>query len=182
MKNKMVSELISWVKALAIALIIVLVCRQFLITPSIVKGESMMPNLQDGDRIILSKISKIDRFDEIAFHAPDSKDNYVKRVIGLPGDQIQMNNDKLIINGKVYDEPYLNASKSQLPENQSFTYDFNLEDLTGETEVPEGKLFVLGDNRKLSKDSRIFGFISEESVIGDVKMRIWPLDSIEIIN
>jgi signal peptidase I len=182
MKSKVVAELISWFKALAIALIIVLVCRQFLITPSIVKGESMMPNLRDGDRIILSKVSKIERFDEIAFHAPDSEDNYVKRVIGLPGDTVEMSNDTLIINGEVYEEPYLDYYKAQLPANQSFTYDFNLEDLTGKPVVPDGQLFVLGDNRKVSKDSRSFGFITEESIIGDVKLRIWPLESFEIIN
>lgn len=182
MDNKLVRELLSWVKALLIAVVIVLLCRHFLITPSVVKGESMMPNLEDGDRIILSKISQIDRFDEIAFEAPDSNDNYVKRVIGFPGDTIEMKNDTLIINGKEYDEEYLSQAKSRLSDDELLTNNFTLYDLTGEEVVPEGKLFVLGDNRRISKDSRQFGFIDEESVIGDVKLRIWPLDAIGFIN
>ncbi|PWU68016.1 signal peptidase I [Gracilibacillus dipsosauri] len=182
MDNKFISELLSWLKALLIAVVIVLVCRHFLFTPSIVKGESMMPNLQDGDRIILSKISEIERFDEIAFEAPDSEDNYVKRVIGIPGDSIEMKNDHLFINGKEYKEDYLTAYKETLPEGESLTNDFTLYNLTGEETVPDGKFFVLGDNRRVSKDSRSFGFIDEESIIGDVKMRIWPLDSIGWIN
>ncbi|KAB8137910.1 signal peptidase I [Gracilibacillus oryzae] len=182
MENKFVAELLSWLKALLIAVVIVLLCRHFLITPSIVKGESMMPNLEDGDRIILSKISQIDRFDEIAFEAPDTADNYVKRVIGFPGETVEMKNDQLIIDGKVYEEEYLNDYKSKISAEENLTPDFTLYQLTGEEVVPEGMLFVLGDNRRVSKDSRSFGFITQESVIGDVKMRIWPLESFGFIN
>ncbi|UOQ84226.1 signal peptidase I [Gracilibacillus salinarum] len=182
MENKIVKEVLSWLKALLVALVIVLVCRHFLITPSVVKGESMMPNLHDGDRIILSKVSDIERFDEIAFEAPDSDDNYVKRVIGFAGDQIEMKDDKLYINGELYEETYLDEYKSVLSDGDQLTYDFTLEEITGSDTVPEGKLFVLGDNRRVSKDSRQFGFIDEDAVIGDVKMRIWPIDSFGIIN
>ncbi|MDL4841121.1 signal peptidase I [Aquibacillus rhizosphaerae] len=177
MNNLFLKEVLSWVKALVIALVIVMVCRHFLITPSIVKGESMMPNLQDGDRILLSKISKIERFDEIAFHAPDSEDNYVKRVIGLPGDEIEMKNDTLYINNEAYNEPYLKMYKEELSANQYLTNNFTLEELTNQKVVPKGHYFVLGDNRSVSKDSRSFGFIREDTVIGDVKMRIWPLNT-----
>ncbi|ENH96470.1 signal peptidase I [Gracilibacillus halophilus YIM-C55.5] len=182
MKNKFLAELFSWLKALAVALIIVLICRQFLITPSIVKGESMMPNLEDGDRIILSKISEINRFDEIAFKAPDTNDNYVKRVIGVPGDRVEMRNDQLYINGETYEEPYLQELKSHIPEGQVLTRDFELDDVTQHEVVPEGKYFVLGDNRRVSKDSRKFGYIDQEAIIGDVKFRIWPLDTFGMID
>lgn len=182
MQQSFTKELISWLKALLIAFIIVLLCRHFLITPSVVKGESMMPNLEDGDRIILSKISDIERFDEIAFKAPDSNDNYVKRVIGIPGDTIEMKNDQLYINDKSYEEPYLKEYKSLLTNNQQFTSDFTLEQITGEKEVPKGKFFVLGDNRNVSKDSRQFGFIDQDAVIGNVKLRIWPIDSIGLVD
>ncbi|WP_077624097.1 signal peptidase I [Sediminibacillus massiliensis] len=178
MKSNIKSEIFSWLKTISIAIIVVLVCRSFLITPSIVEGESMMPTLHDGDRIILSKIGKIERFDEIAFQAPDSSDAYVKRVIGLPGDTIEMRADTLLVNGQPIPEPYLKEFKGELAEGQYLTNNFTLKEITGETEVPEGKLFVLGDNRLISKDSRYFGFISQESVIGDVKLRIWPIESI----
>ncbi|WP_226035798.1 signal peptidase I [Aquibacillus saliphilus] len=182
MKSKMKEEVFSWIKAIVVALVIVLISRHFFIAPSIVKGESMMPSLHDGDRIIISKMTKIDRFDEIAFQAPDSDDNYVKRVIGLPGDEVVMKDDTLYINGKVYDEPYLDKHSNQLAHNEQLTENFNLEKLTGVEVVPEGSLFVLGDNRIHSKDSRYFGFISEESVIGDVKIKIWPLSDFGIPN
>ncbi|MDC3417089.1 signal peptidase I [Aquibacillus sp. 3ASR75-54] len=178
--NSIMEEILSWVKALAIALIIVLVVRQFLVTPSIVQGKSMEPNLHDGDRIILSKISKVNRFDEIAFRAPDADENYVKRVIGMPGDTIEMKDDTLYINGKAYEEPYLDSFKNQLEDGELLTNNFTLEEITGESVVPSGYYFVLGDNRFISKDSRVFGFISEESIIGDVKMRIWPLQNFGI--
>ncbi|WP_138418860.1 signal peptidase I [Aquibacillus sediminis] len=181
MKSELAKEVYSWIKALAIAFIIVFVVRQFLITPSIVNGESMLPSLEDGDRIIISKISRIDRFDEIAFHAPDSDENYVKRVIGVPGDTIEMKDDTLYINGKEYQEPYLDKYKERLGPEERLTDDFTLEEKTDHSVVPKGSFFVLGDNRWISKDSRYFGLISEDEIIGDVKMRIWPLDSFGFI-
>lgn len=173
----MLKEIFSWVKAILIAVIIVFVVREFLMITSIVMGDSMMPNLNDGDRIIISKISSIDRFDEIAFLAPDTDDNYVKRVIGLPGDEIKVENDYLYVNGETHDELYLEVFKASLGENQLMTKDFVLEQV-----VPEGQYFVLGDNRLISRDSREFGFISEESIIGKVSFRIWPLDAIGMTN
>ena len=154
-----IKEVVSWLKAILIALVIVFVVREFVMTPSIVNGESMMPNLQHGDRIIISKVTSIERFDEVAFHAPDADENYVKRVIGLPGDTVRMEDDVLYINERVYEEPYLDEFKQNLNAKQRLTDNFNL------VVVPEGKLFVLGDNRQVSRDSRRFGVISEESVI-----------------
>lgn len=170
-------ELLAWFKTLILAVMAVFILRHFFITPSIVEGESMMPSLQDGDRIIISKVSEIDRFDEIAFHAPDSSDNYVKRVIGLPGDEIRMVEDVLYINGEPTAEPYLAEAKANAPKSFLFTEDFTLYEVAGASQVPEGHLFVLGDNRAISKDSRYFGFISEKAVIGDVTIRIWPINS-----
>lgn len=181
MASRFISELYSWLKAVIIALIIVFVVREFLVTPSIVKGESMMPTLQDGDRIMISKISSIERFDEIAFHAPDANENYVKRVIGLPGDKIEIKDDVLYINGEAFQEPYLETYKRKINE-RLLTDNFTLEQVTGEVAVPDGHFFVLGDNRSISRDSRSFGFISQDAVIGEVKLRIWPLHAIEIIN
>ncbi|MBS4173844.1 signal peptidase I [Bacillus sp. FJAT-49736] len=179
-KNKK-KEIFSWIKSIVFAAIIVFVCRYFIFVPSIVVGQSMMPNLQDGNRIIVSKLSKIKRFDEIVFHAPDANEDYVKRVIGLPGDTVEMKNDILYINGKAYDEPYLNQYKKALPPMQKLTGDFSLQDSpTNSKTVPKGYFFVLGDNREISKDSRMFGFIRQSSVIGKVKIRFWPLNEIDI--
>jgi len=171
-------EFLSWVKAIVIAVVIAFLIREFLFTPSLVKGESMMPNLQDGNRLIVSKVSKLERSDEIIFHAPDADEDYVKRIIGLPGDTVEMKNDTLYINGKEVPETYLKESKAKLQEGEVFTPDFTLTEITGKKKVPADSLFVLGDNRPVSKDGRYFGFIKKDSVVGEVKARIWPLNEI----
>ncbi|SDC19357.1 signal peptidase I [Pelagirhabdus alkalitolerans] len=178
----MVNEIISWIKAIVISLVIVLVVREFVMTPSIVKGDSMLPNLSDGDRIIISKLHTINRFDEIAFMSPDTNDNYVKRVVGMPGDRVQIIDDILYINGTPYEEAYLDDLEAPLIEEGFFTRDFDLERDQGYQVVPEGFYFVLGDNRPISRDSRDFGIIEKDSVIGEVIFRIWPLEGVGTIN
>ncbi|MDU5335419.1 signal peptidase I [Enterococcus sp.] len=151
--------------------------RQFVFTPVVVKGDSMDPTLIDGERVIALKNTKVKRFDIVTFPAPDDEGkNYIKRVIGLPGDTVEYKNDKLYINDKEYDEPYLKEFKGKLDDDQPLTYDFNLEELFGSKTVPEGQLFVLGDNRRISKDSRIIGMIKEKDIMADVKFVFWPLD------
>ncbi|WP_419883319.1 signal peptidase I [Peribacillus sp. B-H-3] len=179
-KSPVFDEVLSWIKSALIALIIVVICRTYIFTPTLVKGESMMPNLQDGNCLIISKIGEPKRFDEVVFHATDSKDDYIKRVIGLPGDTVEMKNDTLYVNGIVYKEPYLNLGKKKLPFKEKYTGDFTLKEITGRTKVPKDSLFVLGDNRPISNDSRIFGFIPQKSVIGKVKLQVWPLSEIGI--
>lgn len=171
-------EALSVFKSVILAIIIVTLLRQFVFTPTTVRGESMLPTLEDGNRVILSKMTTIDRFDEVVFHATDSTDNYVKRVIGLPGDTVEMKNDVLYINEKAYDEPYLAEFKKGLQEEERLTEDFTLKNLTSEHTVPKGQMFVLGDNRLYSKDSRIFGFVPMNRIIGEVKLRIWPINDI----
>src|SRR5690606_15800910 len=140
------AESLTWVKAVRIAMVIVLLFRNFFITPWGVRRESLMPNLPDGEHSILCPTSEINRFDDIDIEAPDTNDNYVKRVIGLPGDTVEIRNEQLIINGENYEEPYLDEYKEVLSEGFTLTEDFTLETLTGEEKVPEGKFFVLGDN------------------------------------
>lgn len=136
----------------------------------------MLPTYEDEDVIIVSKKSKINRFDHIVFHAPDEDEFYIKRVIGLPGDTIEMKNDVLIINGEEYDEPYVKREDylTQITEN------FTLEQITGEKTVPEGYIFVLGDNRAKSRDSRHYGLIPIDDVYGESKMRILPLQEMKL--
>src|SRR3954452_12229770 len=100
----------EWIKALIIAVILVTVMRQFFFAPIVVDGFSMMPTLKDTDRMIVNKFSYVighpKRFDIIVFQAPEGQD-YIKRVIGLPGDKVEYKEDTLYINGKAYAEPYL---------------------------------------------------------------------------
>lgn len=173
MGEKTKKEVYSWVKSIIIAFILAFLCTNFLFAPTTVKGESMSPTFEDKDKVLISKISEIERFDIIVFNAPDSDERYIKRVIGLPGDTIEMDNDILYVNGKAFKEKYLDENREETPLSK-LTENFTLEELTGESRVPEGKLFVLGDNRLESKDSRRFGFISSEEVIGEVKFRFFP--------
>lgn len=178
MKETTKKELVSWTKSLAFAIILAFICRQFFFSPITVFGESMSPSFQDHDRVVISKTSKIQRFDVIVFNAPDiESEHYIKRVIGLPGDSIEVKNDVLYINGKAYNEPYLSENKRNNP-NNSLTEDFSLLEKTGKTKVPENMLFVMGDNRLNSKDSRTFRLISYDSVIGEVKLKIYPFNDI----
>ncbi|MDQ0271354.1 signal peptidase I [Cytobacillus purgationiresistens] len=174
MDSAIKEEIISWIKTILFALLIAFICRQFIFSPVTVKGESMSPTFEENNWLFVSKTSTIDRFDRVVFDAPDKDERYVKRIIGIPGDEIEMKDDKLYVNGEVYEEPYV-KKEYRLLDNKT-TADFTLDELTGKKTVPEGYYFVLGDNRKKSHDSRRFGFITEESLIGEVKFRIYPFN------
>ena len=147
--------------------------------PVSVDGDSMVPTLHDHDRLILNKVSTVDRFDVIVFDAPDDPGKqYIKRVIGLPGDTVEVQDDQLYINGKEYSENYLDSSLYQLEAWENYTEDFSLSSLVDKQQVPADSYFVMGDNRLNSKDSRSFGFVKKEQVIGTAEFRIWPFDAL----
>lgn len=174
MKKSTKTEILSWGRSLVFAFIIAIICREFLFSPTTVFGESMAPTFQDQERVVLSKTSAIQRFDVIVFNAPDQDNKkYIKRVIGLPGDRIEMRDDVLYINGQAFDESYLKENRDDNPFGK-LTGDISLQ------EVPKNSFFVMGDNRLYSKDSRHFGFISKDSIIGEVKFRFYPFQAIGI--
>ncbi|MDZ5474361.1 signal peptidase I [Bacillus sp. 31A1R] len=181
--TKKKNEFWEWTKALIIAVLLAAVIRYFLFAPIVVDGESMMPTLQHKDRMIVNKFSytigKPDRFDIIVFHAPENKD-YIKRVIGLPGDRIEYKNDTLYVNGKAYKEPYLDKYKEQVIDGP-LTESFTLMEITGQETVPEGHLFVMGDNRRYSKDSRRIGTVPMKKVLGTTSVVYWPLEEARFV-
>ncbi|MCM3160481.1 signal peptidase I [Metabacillus litoralis] len=178
--TKKKNELFEWIKALAIAVLLAAIIRYFLFAPIVVDGFSMMPTLHTQDRMIVNKLSyKIgepERFDIVVFHATLEKD-YIKRVIGLPGDKVEYRDDTLYINGEAYDEPYLNEYKEDLIDGP-LTEPFDLDSIIGQDTVPEGHLFVMGDNRRQSKDSRHIGTIPIEEVMGKASLVYWPVSDI----
>lgn len=186
MEKSKIHELLDWVKTIAFAIIFVIAMRMFIFSPILVDGASMMPTYESGDRVIVNKIGKqfsgIDRFDVIVFEAPIGED-YIKRVIGLPGDHIAYEDDILYINGEAMEEPYLHEYKEQLLDHGLLTYDFTLESLTDYQEIPEGFLFVLGDNRRKSNDSRDprVGLVPMDKVLGKANIRFYPFDNIGIV-
>lgn len=143
--------------------------------PHKVSGSSMYPNFKDGDYIITDKItyrvSKPLRGDIIVFKNPrDKAQDFIKRIIGLPGDTFRIESGRVYLNGKLLNEPYLKQDVYTGPEATIQEGE--------EIAVPEGKLLVLGDNRPASSDSRDWGFIEFNEIIGKVFLRYWPGQSL----
>ena len=164
----------NWTKILTITLeIIMIIIASFLVirnvcyTAIIVNQSSMNPTLNDGDYGYAIKtkhaLNNIKRFDIVVIK--EGKEEIIKRIIGIPGEHISYKNNKLYVNDKV------------LEENFDFrkTNDFNLEEICSCNSIPEGKYLVLGDNRPISKDSRMIGLIDEKDILGKAVYRIWPI-------
>lgn len=189
-KKSFISEAGSTLLYVVIAIIIFLLIRHFLFVPVSVDGDSMYPTLHDSDRLILNKVEKTNRFDVIVFPAPENPDNpndstvidkqYIKRVIGMPGDEVKMIDKTLYVNGEAVKEPYLKEVKKVVEDNiakgEEAPNDFTLATLRGVEKVPEDSYFVMGDNWMNSKDSRIFGFVDSKTISGTIDVRIWPLN------
>lgn len=165
-KEKKRTEWMEWIKAVLVAIILVLVLRTFVFSASVVEGESMSPTLDHGNRIIFNKfvylVGEPERADVIIIQRPLK--NYVKRVIALPGEVIEIRNHTLFINNEPYDQSYI--SEEAILNTGNF----------GPIEVPKDSYFVMGDNRAVSKDSRNgLGFIEEEHIIGRSEFIIYPI-------
>ena len=164
--KKIFKELYPYV----VIILIVAVLRTFIITPVVVSGDSMKPNLNNGELLLVQKIgynkNSINRFDIIVLK--DDEDEIIKRVIGMPGEHVSYKNNKLYINDELIEENYVFRD----------TKDFNLEEVCTCTSIPEGKYLVLGDNRPISKDSRQIGLIDEKDIVGKAIVRIWPIKQI----
>ena len=174
--------------------VLLLIIRLFVVTPVSVKGHSMDPTLADGQKLFTFQLSKIERFDIVTTQEPDDLEKLaVKRVIGMPGDKVQMKNDVLTLNGEEVDETYLAEYKEKFGDDNlqtEYAYSTRFQDIADRAltftndfsyVVPDGKYFVLGDNRLISKDSRIFGFVDQSMIKGEVFMRYWPLNEISLV-
>lgn len=163
---KMLKELLPYI----IILLVVIVVRTFVVTPVKVDGSSMVPTLHDGDILILKKYDQdFKRFDVVVINYQDTR--LVKRIIGLPGESISYRNNHLFINGK----------KIDLKDYGFDTEDLDLSEL-GYNKIPDDCYFVLGDNRDNSKDSRYFGPVKKEDIIGTTTYQVWPLNKFGKIN
>ena len=155
---KFIKELIPYV----IIIVIVVLFRTYIATPVRVDGDSMNPTLKNGEILVLNKLDKeYERMDIVVFDYHG--DRLIKRVIGLPGEEVMLLDDQLYINGEVVKD-YSDTVKSG---------DYSLEG-----KIPEGYYFVLGDNRYNSADSRIIGLVSEKEIKGSVLFRLLPLTKV----
>ena len=164
---------LEWGVVAAGALLVALVVRTFLVQAFWIPSASMEPTLTEGDRVLVNKLSDdLHHGDVIVFERPeepgpavpaeDQIADLIKRVIGLPGDVVEARDGAVFVNGERLDEPYL------APDTPT--------DHLNRQEVPEGTVFVMGDNRTNSHDSRDFGPIDESSVVGRAFVRFFPLD------
>jgi len=198
--NDKVKEIFEWVYCVVIALVLALLIRYFIGTPTVVKQVSMYPTLEQNQRLILNKTVRTfngsyKRGDIITFEAPSvssaksikaeynyepdnwfesftyyvleiNKMSYIKRVIALPGEHVEIKEGKVYINGEELEETYLREGVKTEAKN-SHLIDFT---------VPEGYIFAMGDNRTQSMDCREFGCVPIEKIESKVLIRFWPLN------
>ena len=204
--NDKVKNILEWIYCIIIAVVIAILIKYFVGTPTIVKQTSMWPTLEQNDRLILNRLPRTfgempERGDIITFEAPSNnatgliaeeidnpiakydnepttwwgkftyhvleigKESYIKRVIALPGEHVEIKDGKVYINGEELDEPYL--TDDVITEPTGVLNDFI---------VPENTVFAMGDNREGSKDCRAFGCIPLERIESKVVIRFWPLN------
>lgn len=166
-KTNKKNEWFEWVKVIIIAVLLAVFIRSFVFATSVVDGESMEPTLESGERVIFNKFiyyfQEPARGDIVIIQRPFK--NYVKRVIGLPGESIEMKNRKLFINNKEFKQTFITEEALQHTGN------------FGPITVPKDSYFVMGDNRAVSRDSRNgLGFIDKEDIIGRSELIIFPFD------
>ena len=168
-QSKWVRFLIEIIQTLILALIL-----YFLIDSVIarvrVENISMEPTLVPGEFLLVNKLAykwgTPRRGDIVVFHYPQNLEvDYIKRVVGLPGDMVSIRDGRVIVNSEIQDEPYISSP----PE------------YTGDWTVNEGSLFVLGDNRNWSSDSHSWGFVPLENVVGRAMFIYWPLNKLRVI-
>ena len=189
-KRTVGQEILSWILTILVAVVAALLIRSFIFEPVRVDGHSMDDTLADGEIMLVTKFDysttwlsffwqddeakeaaprlavggNPQRFDVVICRYPGRGDvNFVKRVIGLPGDTVELRNGYLYVNGEKYDEPYINDAyrSGMLNDFQPYT-------------VPEGKFFVMGDHRNNSNDSRSVGPIDRTMIVGHVRRVLFP--------
>ena len=159
--KKIIKENYSYV----LIIIVILLIRTYIVTPIRVNGTSMYPTLKQNEIMILNKIglkSGIDRFDIVVVKTDNNR--IIKRVIGLPGESVMYEDGKLYINGKYVEDSY------SLSETKDFDNIF----------LKEDEYFVLGDNREVSKDSRMIGPVKKEQILGKTRLVIFPFIKIRM--
>lgn len=185
--RKQKNEVLEWIKAIVIALVLVILIRWLLFKPFIVDGPSMKPNFHTGERVIVNEIlydiRPPERGEVIVFHVPSEGRDFIKRVIAVGGDTVKVEGDVVTVNGEVVNETYIQDAIDAANENNQLynNTDFPNETITDGT-VPEGHVFAMGDNRSDSKDSRMIGYVPLDDIVGRADLIFWPLKDIKLIN
>ncbi len=185
--KKKKSEAKEWIKAIVVALVLVIIIRGFLFEPFIVDGPSMQPNFYTGERVIVNKILYDIRDphpgEVVVLKVPSQNRDFIKRIIAVGGDTVKVDGDTVTVNGKAISEPYIQAAIDHA-HAQGSTYNINNfpTEQIPDGKVPQGYVFVMGDNRSNSQDSRMIGYVPLGDIIGRADVIFWPLNKAEWIN
>ena len=164
----------SWLRDLVVAVVVSAIIIIFLYQPVRVEGTSMLPVLEDQDRLFINKLAyrmgEIHRGDVVVFLYPhDHEKSYIKRVIALPGDRLRIDHGEVFVNGLHVKEPYV---------PRQFEDDRSQPEMT----VPQHDYFVMGDHRLISRDSRDFGPVDRELIYGKAAFVFWPMDQAGVVH
>jgi signal peptidase I len=165
--------MLSWLRDLVVSAVVSAFIIIFLYQPVKVEGTSMLPMLEDQDRLFINKIAyrmgEIHQGDVVVFQYPrDHSESYIKRVIGLPGDRLRIDRGDVYVNGKLLAEPYV---------PNRFTDDRS----EGEIVLPPHEYFVMGDHRSISRDSRDFGPVDRDLIYGKAVFVYWPIEQVGVV-
>jgi signal peptidase I len=169
----LVREVRRLIRDFSLALLFCILAIAFLVQPFKVEGTSMEPRLSADERILVNKmvyrVWPVERGDVVVFWFPgDQGRSFIKRIIGLPGDEVEIRSGQVLLNGALLEEPYVPTM-------------FRARDDFGPVRVPDGVFFVLGDHRSVSNDSRSWGMVPEHLIHGKAFLRYWPFSRMGVI-
>ena len=182
--DRQIRTILEWVAVAVGALAVALIIKTFLLQAFYIPSGSMETTLTRGDRVLVNKLSydvhDVNRGDVIVFGKPPGEggdiDDLIKRVIGLPGETVTFRDGSIFIDGVGLDEPYLepdvlNLAKTPIPNCVNTA-------VADSCTIPADRVFVMGDNREASRDSRFFGPIEENTIVGRAFLKVWPLSDL----
>lgn len=174
----------EWVAVAIGALAVALLIKAFLLQAFYIPSASMEPTLHEDDRVLVNKLSyrigDVQRGDVIVFEKPEGVggdiDDFIKRAIGLPGETVSFSDGSVFVNGQELSESYVDGAPTNV--GAIINGCANETAVADTCQVPEGKVFVMGDNRLSSQDSRYFGPIDQDTIVGRAFLKVWPLGDI----
>ncbi|MDO5033518.1 MAG: signal peptidase I [Eubacteriales bacterium] len=177
-KLDLLTEILDYAKTFLLVLVVALLLTQFVIQRNTVKGQSMVPTLQDGDELLVEKVTRyfgaINRFDIITVDThwveTDHPNRVIKRVIGLPGETVEIKEGKVYINDQVLDQPFLAEDLKTLSRDSRFS----------KVTLGTQEYYVLGDNRNNSTDSRYYGPVPQSAILGKLLVRFYPFEALGV--